>query len=104
MPAGPRRRPFDCPHCGNAVPAKALACPACGSDASSGWSDDADAWAGDLPGGYDGDDDDFDYEETLRREGLLDDGVPAAERVARARLTAVVVILVVCVLLWQILR
>ena len=58
MPVRPRRRSFDCPHCGNAVPAKALACPACGSDASSGWSDEADAWAGDLPGGYDEEDDD----------------------------------------------
>lgn len=29
-----------CSHCGSEVPAKALACPECGSDAETGWASD----------------------------------------------------------------
>jgi len=47
-----RREAFDCPHCGTPVPAGALSCRGCGSDAQSGWSEEAEAWAGDLPVGY----------------------------------------------------
>ena len=36
-----------------------LACQECGSDEQTGWSGDAEAWAGDLPAGQD-DDEDFD--------------------------------------------
>ncbi len=35
-----RRRGFTCPNCGAAVRAGALACPECGSDESTGWSQD----------------------------------------------------------------
>ena len=31
--------PFPCPQCGAPVPARALACRECGSDAETGWSD-----------------------------------------------------------------
>ncbi|MHC4943655.1 MAG: zinc-ribbon domain-containing protein [Planctomycetota bacterium] len=31
---------FICPNCGAEVPVKALACPKCGSDDSTGWSED----------------------------------------------------------------
>jgi hypothetical protein len=31
---------FICPVCGTEVPVKALACPECGSDESTGWSED----------------------------------------------------------------
>jgi hypothetical protein len=83
----------------------ALACPGCGSDAQSGWSDEADAWSGDLPGGYgDDQDDDFDYEEFLRREGLAEDGRPSRAAVQRLRIAAMIVLLVICVLLWQVFR
>lgn len=103
-----RVRTFACPHCGHRVRTGALACPDCGSDAQSGWSEDADAWSGDLPSGYDdGDDeedDDFDYEDFLRREGLSEDGRPSRASVERQRLVAVIVFLVICVLLWQVLR
>jgi len=58
---------FICPHCGAEVKAGARACPECGSDAETGWSEDADKWAGDLPTGY-GQDDEFDYDEFVRRE------------------------------------
>jgi hypothetical protein len=56
--------PEICPVCDTEVPRRALACPECGADHLSGWSDDADTTGGlDLPG-----DDDFDYEEFTRRE------------------------------------
>jgi len=54
---------FTCPVCGAEVPAKAKACPECGADEKTGWSDQTI---------YDGtgieDPEDFDYDEFLRRE------------------------------------
>jgi hypothetical protein len=62
----PRQRlepPEICPVCGEDVPRRSLACPACGADHNSGWRIDADAHeALDLP------DEDFDYDEFVRRE------------------------------------
>jgi len=49
-----------CPHCGSNVPDGAAACRECGSDTETGWSEDADHFAGDIPTGY-GPDDEFDY-------------------------------------------
>lgn len=95
------RETFECPHCGARVPAGARACPACGSDDATGWSDEADDWAGDLPTGY-GDDDELDYEETLRREGLLTDR-PSRETSDRRRRQALVALLVLLLLLWLLL-
>jgi hypothetical protein len=31
---------FDCPNCGDPVPGGALACPSCGADEDTGWSED----------------------------------------------------------------
>jgi hypothetical protein len=54
---------FICPVCGAEVPAKAKACPECGSDEKTGWSDSTI---------YDGtgieDPEDFDYDEYIERE------------------------------------
>lgn len=54
---------FICPNCGEEVPAKARACPACGADEKTGWSDNTI---------YDGtgieDPEEFDYEDWKRRE------------------------------------
>ena len=47
--------------------AGAPACPECGSDSQTGWADGADRWAADIPTGY-GRDDEFDYDEFVRRE------------------------------------
>jgi len=58
---------FICPHCGAEVRTGASACPECGSDDSTGWSDDADEWGGAVTDGYGGDND-FDYEEFVKRE------------------------------------
>ncbi len=59
------RDDFICPICGAVVPARAKACPECGSDERTGWSDNTI---------YDGTDiedsnDEFDYEDWLRRQG-----------------------------------
>jgi hypothetical protein len=63
--ARPRLEPPEiCPVCGEDVPRRSLACPTCGADHNSGWRIDADAHDTlDLP-----DDDDFDYDEFVRRE------------------------------------
>ena len=61
----PARETFDCPHCGEPVLTTARMCRACGADADCGWNG-AD-WSAD---GDDGDafEDDFDYDEFVRRE------------------------------------
>jgi len=54
---------FTCPNCGAEVPAKAKACPGCGSDEKTGWSDDT------IYDGTDIDDpEEFDYDDWKRRE------------------------------------
>ncbi|HUI07835.1 MAG TPA: zinc ribbon domain-containing protein [Verrucomicrobiae bacterium] len=56
---------FTCPNCGAEVPAKAKACPECGADEKTGWSDNTIYDGTDIadPG-----EDDFQYEEWKRRE------------------------------------
>jgi len=57
------RGTFECPVCGEDVPAKARACPHCGACEKSGWNEDARGTDGlDLPG------DDFNYEKFAREE------------------------------------
>lgn len=57
-----RPPPEICPHCGAEVPPDAAACPECGSDYDTGWSEDADAQRLGLP------DDKFDYDEFVKEE------------------------------------
>ncbi|HEX5011251.1 MAG TPA: hypothetical protein VFY71_12710 [Planctomycetota bacterium] len=94
-----RPRSVPCAHCGIPVPAGSLACPECGSDAATGWSEEASAFEGDPPTGYD-DDPDFDYEEALRSEGLAGDGRPSRAAVRRRWVLALSVLIIVCILLW----
>jgi hypothetical protein len=94
-----RRRSFTCSHCGATVPRAALACPECGSDAQTGWSEEAESFAGEIPTGYD-DDPDFEYEEALREAGLAADGRPSREQLRRRRVIAVCLLLIVIVLIW----
>jgi hypothetical protein len=49
------------------VPAGSPACPECGSDDETGWSEDADLRAADIPTGY-ATDDEFDYQAYVKRE------------------------------------
>ena len=58
---------FACPHCGADVPIGDPACRECGSDAETGWSEEADKWEADIPTGY-GPDEDFDYDEFTETE------------------------------------
>ena len=55
-------RPEICPNCGAEVPPNAKACPECGSDEETGWSEQAQATGLDLP------EENFDYEEFVQRE------------------------------------
>lgn len=54
--------PEICPNCGAEVPRHAKACPECGSDEKTGWSEQARNDGLDLP------DEHFDYEEFTERE------------------------------------
>lgn len=54
--------PEICPHCGAEVPPRSTACPQCGSDDKTGWSEDARYEGLDLP------DQNFNYEEFVQDE------------------------------------
>jgi hypothetical protein len=54
--------PATCPNCGAEVPPDAKACPECGSDEKTGWSEEAHASGLDLPA------DDFDYDQFVEKE------------------------------------
>ena len=54
-------KPSICPNCGGEVPRKAKACPHCGSDENTGWSENTYLDGIDL---YD----EEDYQNTLRKE------------------------------------
>jgi predicted nucleic acid-binding Zn ribbon protein len=54
--------PEYCPNCGAEVPPKAKACPECGSDDTTGWSERAVGQRLNLP------DDEFDYDEFVKDE------------------------------------
>jgi hypothetical protein len=54
--------PESCPNCGAEIPCNAKACPECGSDENSGWSDSARASSLGLP------DEEFDYNEFVKEE------------------------------------
>lgn len=54
--------PEICPNCGAEVPPKARACPECGADEETGWSERAAAQRLGLP------DDEFDYDEFAKEE------------------------------------
>jgi hypothetical protein len=62
--------PDFCPNCGVEVPPRARACPECGADESTGWSEKAKTQGLDLP------DDEFDYDRFVKEEF----GSPAARR------------------------
>jgi hypothetical protein len=54
--------PDACPNCGADLPPNARACPECGADEENGWSEVADEPGLDLP------DENFDYDEFVKRE------------------------------------
>ena len=54
--------PETCPNCGAELPPKARACPECGADEKTGWSEAASADGLDLP------DEKFDYDDYVKHE------------------------------------
>lgn len=62
--------PEVCPNCGADVPQNARACPKCGACEETGWSEQAAASDLGLP------DEDFDYEEYVKREFAEKKAVP----------------------------
>ena len=54
--------PAFCPTCGARVPPEATACPECGADENTGWSEEARYQDLDVPT------EDFDYQEFLKHE------------------------------------
>jgi hypothetical protein len=54
--------PEVCPNCGAAVPRGAKACPECGSDEQTGWSEESAGDGLDLP------EEKFDYDDFVQRE------------------------------------
>lgn len=54
--------PEICPNCGAEVPLNAKACPECGSDEKTGWSEEAHCENLGLP------DENFDYDDFVKRE------------------------------------
>ena len=62
--------PAICPNCGASVPPDAKACPECGSDDETGWSEEAYAPNPDVP------DEDFDYDKYVKSEFGGKDPVP----------------------------
>jgi len=55
-------RPDTCPNCGAEVPPNAKACPKCGSDEQTGWSEEASSSGLNLP------DEDFNYDDFVKKE------------------------------------
>ncbi|MCX6892429.1 MAG: zinc ribbon domain-containing protein [Verrucomicrobiota bacterium] len=54
--------PYTCPNCGAEVPRKSRACPECGADEHTGWSEAARSDGLGLP------DESFDYNDFVKRE------------------------------------
>lgn len=63
-------RPDVCPNCGAEVPPNAKACPECGSDEQTGWSEKAETSGLNLP------DEQFDYDDFVKREFASKNPVP----------------------------
>jgi len=68
--------PEICPCCGAAVPRQARACPECGADEQTGWSDEARYDGLDLPA------EDFHYDDFVKREfgGVQQSPIPLGIR------------------------
>lgn len=62
--------PEICPNCGAKVPRSAKACPECGSDEQTGWAQEAETGGLDLP------DENFDYDDFVKKEFGGKDPVP----------------------------
>jgi hypothetical protein len=93
---------FICAHCGARVRDDADFCPACGASEDSGWTagDDDD----DQQLDYQEDEDDFDYDDFLRREFPEHAEPDVRPQWRRALLVAVVLLLCLAFLLMTVMR
>jgi len=84
--------PEICPNCGEPVPPGAHACPACGSDDKTGWSEEARTDSLDLP------EEKFDYDDFVAREfgdrRPVPRGVPLGWWLVAAAVTVAFVLLI----------
>jgi len=85
-------RYFICPHCGSDVDKKAIFCRECGASEDSGWNTDDSLGSSDSYDGYG--DEDFDYDEFLRRE--FPTQAPQNTAQGWRHWTAVAIILITC--------
>ena len=94
----PRPRDFFvCPHCGAELPIDARFCPECGSDEETGWPENGSGWEVGVQSGSDSSDEDFDYDEFVRKEFPEQAPKPAFHK----RLwSTVVVLVVIAFVLW----
>jgi hypothetical protein len=83
---------FRCPQCNGEVRVGAAACPHCGSDDETGWSEDADV-----------EEDDFDYDEYVARE-FPDDRQPFQRTRGVNRFWQAVAIVVLLLIAWSFIR
>ena len=78
--------------CGTEVPPSARACPECGADDTTGWNEDRAVYDGlDLP------DDEFDYDEYLKKE-FGDADKPAKKRWPWPWIIGFILVLIVLIL------
>jgi len=83
--------PAVCPNCGASVPRNAKSCPECGSDDQTGWSEESETGGLDLP------DEEFNYDEFVKREFNQEGPVP---RGLHWFWWVVAIVLVVVLLVW----
>jgi hypothetical protein len=87
---------MECPNCGAEVPPKARACPECGSDEQTGWSEEAQGQTGNLglPN------EDFDYDEFVKKEFEEKQSNPVPHGIHWFWWLVAIGIVVVFVLMW----
>ncbi len=82
------------------IPVDSKACPECGSDDRTGWSDEADQGAADLPAGYEGEED-FDYDAYVQREFAWDRDRGSKPPIPMSQLFgALVAFILIALLIW----
>ena len=86
--------PAICPNCGSLVSPKARACPECGSDEETGWSEQGRADRLELPG------QDFDYEDFICGEFGDAEAAPGKSRYRWWALAVVIVLAILLLMLW----
>jgi len=87
--------PEICPNCGAEVPRDAKACPECGSDEQTGWSEQAVASGLGLP------DDSFDYDRFVREEFGERQAVPDRPAWRWWVAAALVLLILAGILMWR---